>query len=143
MDWQLGRYSSPVLDISYFMFSSTDRKLREEHYDKLIKLYHNSLSNTIRKLGSDPEKLFSFNDLQGELKRYGRFGLLLAPVLLQIITSKASDIPDMDDFAEQMANNTKTLEESVAAFSSTGTVDQYNQRVRDVVKDGILLSYFE
>lgn len=125
------------------MFSSTDRKLREEHYDKLIKIYHNALSNTITKLGSDPEKLFSFNDLLGELKRYGRFGLLLAPILLQIITSEPSDIPDMDKFAEDMANNAKTMDESMAAFSSTATLDKYNQRVRDVVKDGLLLSYYE
>lgn len=125
------------------MFSSTDRKLREEHYDKLIKVYHKSLSNTITKLGSDPEKLFSFNDLLGELKRYGRFGLLLAPILLQIITSEASDIPDMDELAEDFANNTKTMDESMAVFSNMGTVDKYNQRVRDVVKDGLLLNYYK
>ncbi len=125
------------------MFSSTDRKLREQHYDKLIKIYHNSLSNTLTKLGSDPEKLFSFNDLQGELKRYGRFGLLLAPILLQIITSNPSDIPDMDEFAEDMANNKKTLDESMAAFANNSSLETYNQRVRDVVKDGILLSYYQ
>lgn len=125
------------------MFSSTDRKLREEHYDKLIKIYHKSLSNTITKLGSDPEKLFSFNDLLGELKRYGRFGLVLAPILLQIITSEASDIPDMDEFAEQMADNTKTMDDSMAVFANMGTVDKYNQRVRDVVKDGLLLNYYK
>lgn len=125
------------------MFSSTDRKLREEHYDKLIKIYHSSLSNTISKLGSDPEKLFSFNDLLGELKRYGRFGLLLAPILLQIITSKPDDIPDLDDFAEDLANKTKSMDESIAAFANNTTIDQYNQRVRDVVKDGILLNYFQ
>ncbi|KAJ6632706.1 hypothetical protein Bhyg_16079 [Pseudolycoriella hygida] len=143
LDWQLARYSSPVLDISYFMFSSTDRKLREEHYDKLIKTYYNSLSNTITKLGSDPEKLFSFNDFLGELKRFSRYGLILAPVLLQIITSKPTDIPDMDEFAEQLQNNTKTVDESMAVFASTDTLEQYNQRVRDVVKDGMLLNYFE
>lgn len=143
MDWQLGRYSSPVLDITYFMFSSTDGKLRADHYDKLIKIYHNALSNTITKLGSDPEKLFSFNDLLGELKRFGRFGLLFAPVMLQFITSKASDIPDMDEFAEDIKNNTKTMDESIQAFTSSSTLDEYNQRVRDVIKDGILLSYYQ
>ncbi|XP_037052130.1 uncharacterized protein LOC119085750 [Bradysia coprophila] len=143
LDWQLGRYSSPVLDISYFMFSSTDRKLREQHFDKLIKIYHSSLSNTIRKLGSDPDKLFSFSDLQGELKRYGRFGLILAPILLQIITSNPGDIPDMDEFAEDMANKTKTMDESMATFASISSLEVYNQRVRDVVKDGMLLGYYE
>lgn len=125
------------------MFSSTDRNLREKHYDKLIKIYHNALSNTITKLGSDPEKLFSFNDLLGELKRFGRFGLVLAPILLQIITTKPSDIPDMDQFAEDMANNKKTMDESMAEFANAASLDKYNQRVRDVVKDGILLNYYE
>lgn len=94
-------------------------------------------------MGSDPEKLFSFNDLLGELKRFGRFGLVLAPVLLQIITSNPSDIPDMDEFAESMANNTKTMDESVKAFGGIGPIDKYNQRVKDVVKDGLLLNYFQ
>lgn len=125
------------------MFSSTDRKLREDHYDKLIKIYYKALSNTISKLGSDPEKLFSFNDLLGELKRYGRFGLILAPILLQIITTKPSDIPNMDEFADNIANNTKSVEETIAEFANNSTLDEYNRRVREVVKDGLLLNYYK
>lgn len=125
------------------MFSSTDRLLREKHFDKLIKIYHDSLSNTIKKLGSDPEKLFSFNDLLGELKHYGRFGLILAPILLQVITSNPDDIPDLDEFAEDMASNAKTMDESMATFANMSSLEVYNQRVRDVVKDGMLLGYFE
>lgn len=123
------------------MFSSTDRQLREQHYNKLIKIYHHSLSNTIRKLGSDPEKLFTFNDLLGELQRFGRYGLIMAPILLQVVTSSPDDIPDMDKFADDMASNKTTLDEGMAEFKKASTLHVYNQKVRDVFKDGILLGY--
>lgn len=125
------------------MFSSTDRKLREAHYDKLIKIYHNALSNTISKLGSDPEKLFSFNDFLGELKRFGRYGLIMGPILLQIITSNPDDIPNLDELAEEMTKSDKTMDENVKAFASVASLEKYNERVRDIVKDGLLLDYFE
>ncbi|KAF5305766.1 hypothetical protein FQR65_LT07662 [Abscondita terminalis] len=32
IDWQFSRFGSPALDISYFLFSSTDRKTREKLY---------------------------------------------------------------------------------------------------------------
>lgn len=79
----------------------------------------------------------------GELKRNGRFGLIMAPVLLQIITSNPDEIPDMDEMAENMANNTKTMDESMAAFTGMSSLEAYNQRVRDVVKDGLLLGYYQ
>lgn len=129
MDWQLGRYSSPALDLTYFIFSSTDRKLREYHYDKLIKIYYNALSTAIVKLGSNPEKLFTFDDLLNELKVYGRFGLIYAPVLLQIVTAKSDGLPDSDELAE-------------LAGGVNLTENEYGQRVRDAIKDGMLLSYF-
>lgn len=84
------------------------------------------------KLGSDPEKLFTFDDLTNELKLYGRFGLIFAPVLLQIVTSKTDGLPDIEETADSASGGvTVNLTET-----------EYSQRVRDTMKDGMLLSYF-
>ncbi|XP_055296755.1 uncharacterized protein LOC129565669 [Sitodiplosis mosellana] len=45
IDWQICRYSSPVLDIVYYIFLSTTRELRGRNYNIYLKTYHESLSN--------------------------------------------------------------------------------------------------
>lgn len=44
LDWQMARYSSPVLDVVYFIFCCTTKQLRNAHYDELLHIYHASKS---------------------------------------------------------------------------------------------------
>lgn len=47
IDFQVSRYSSPVLDIMYFIFTSTTRELRGRNYNIYLKTYHETLSDLI------------------------------------------------------------------------------------------------
>lgn len=38
IDFQLARYASPALDISFFIYSGTQQSLREHHYNELLKV---------------------------------------------------------------------------------------------------------
>lgn len=49
LDWQISRYVSPIVDIIYFIFNCTTKKLRDAHYDGFLKTYHKSLSKHITK----------------------------------------------------------------------------------------------
>lgn len=49
LDWQVSRCSSPIIDIVYFVFCCTTKKLRDAHYDDFLNTYHESLSLNIRK----------------------------------------------------------------------------------------------
>lgn len=49
LDWQISRYSLPVIDISYYMFCCTTKEVRDAHYDEFLKVYHESLSAHIRR----------------------------------------------------------------------------------------------
>lgn len=49
LDFQISRYSSPIIDIIYFVFCCTTKELRDAHYDEFLKIYHESLSSNIRK----------------------------------------------------------------------------------------------
>lgn len=64
IDYQLARLASPATDISFFIYSCTLQDLREKHYDELIKIYHESLSDLLIKLNCNPQKLFPFTALQ-------------------------------------------------------------------------------
>ncbi|OXU16940.1 hypothetical protein TSAR_016076 [Trichomalopsis sarcophagae] len=68
LDFQLARCVSPVLDLSFFIYSCTDQTLREKHFDDLLKIYYNELSKTIKVLGSNPEKVYSWEQFSKEVK---------------------------------------------------------------------------
>lgn len=91
-------------------------------------------------MGSDPNKLFTFDDLQDQFKKFGRYALIIAPMLLHILTTKPDDIPDLDNLAEDFKD--KPLEEGMKAWMDIAPLDKYNARVRDVVQDILRLGYY-
>lgn len=48
LDWQLSFCSSPINDISLFLFCSLTKNLRDTHYNEFLKIYHEHLSAHIR-----------------------------------------------------------------------------------------------
>lgn len=100
VDWQISHYSPPVIDVLYHIFSSTDKPFRDQYYETLLKTYYKSLSDTIRKLGSDPNKMYTYDNLLMQMKKYGDYALLLAPMIILIRVAKAKDVSNLDDYAE-------------------------------------------
>ncbi|XP_020710180.1 uncharacterized protein LOC105689851 [Athalia rosae] len=75
LDFQLARCSSPVLDVSFCIYTCTEKLLRDEHYEDLLKIYHNELSKTISALGSDPKKLYPWDVFMKEIKEQSVHGI--------------------------------------------------------------------
>lgn len=88
------------MDLLYHIFSATDKSFRKQHYDTLLKTYYQSLSESIRKLGSDPNKLYTFENLEMQLRKYGEFALVCGPMIIQIKVANAKDIGNLDDYSE-------------------------------------------
>ncbi|KAB0799214.1 hypothetical protein PPYR_07094 [Photinus pyralis] len=128
IDWQMARVGSPVLDLSCFLFTSTDKQLRDQHYDSLIKEYYDSLSSFLIELGSDPEVLFPFNILQEHLKIFSVYGLFMAIQSLYFMVSGEDEIPDVHNFTSE--------EEGMVQMKYVPkNIDRYTSRIRDVVVD--------
>ncbi|KAJ6638157.1 hypothetical protein Bhyg_10890 [Pseudolycoriella hygida] len=138
LDWQIARYASPACDISHYLFCCTTKKLRDQHYESLLKIYYKSFSDLLNRLGSDAEKLFSFEALLNEMKKNGRYGILIAMVLLPLITSVADDIPDLDEVSEKIRRGDK-LDAKLFIFEKTE--DVYNTKMRDIILDMDRLGY--
>lgn len=141
VDWQLTHYSPPVIDVLYNIFSATDKPFRDLHYEQLLKTYYSSLSETIRKLGSDPNKLYPYENFKEQLRKYSDYALLLAPLIIAIRVAKAKDVVNLDDYAECLergedADIVKQFDdESRAEFSK-----QINGLITDLVDYGYLKS---
>lgn len=68
LDFQLSRCSSPAMDIAFFIYTCTEKALRDDHYDDMLKLYHEELSKNINALGSDPKKLYPWETFIAEVR---------------------------------------------------------------------------
>lgn len=139
VDWQLCRYGSPTLDLYTHIFTSTERELRQPEYENLLKHYYNSLSTIVTKLGSDLDKLFTYDDLQHEMKRFAKFGFLIGTMMTQMITADADDISDLNEFSENISKN----EGAVNMFNELSEKSQrlYVKRINDILGDLVDLGY--
>lgn len=133
MDWQAVRYVSPATDLVNIIFLSTDKAFRDNEYANLLQLYHKSLSKTVKLLGSDPDKLFTFDDLQAELKKHGSFALLMAPMAIQTSVADSSEISNLDEMCDKMAEG-EGQQEFITGLNETAQFE-YNRRLNGVFED--------
>lgn len=129
IDWQITQWCSPAMDLSHYIFSSTEKELRDEHYDDLLRVYYDSLSELLRRVGSDAEKLFKFSDLQDQLRKFGRYGLIMSPMVIMISMAKPENIPDMDKVADDQQNA-----DNFDGMKKTDDLG-YKKRMADVIRD--------
>lgn len=53
------------------------------------------------RLGCDPDKLFPYEALQEQLRKFGLFAVAMGAMLLPSLTANQSDIPDLDEASEK------------------------------------------
>lgn len=61
LDFQLARCASPVLDLSFLIYSCTLKPFRDQYFDDALKFYHDQLCSTIELLGTDPRKVYPWD----------------------------------------------------------------------------------
>lgn len=90
------------------------------------------------RLGSDPEQLFSFDMMQDHFRKYGKFGLVLANMLLPMMTADSGNAVDMDALCEKI-NDGEHVDGSV--FVSEKSQSRLATRLRGVIADMVRLDY--
>ncbi|XP_063244577.1 uncharacterized protein LOC134544681 [Bacillus rossius redtenbacheri] len=126
LDLQLSRYSSPVTDIAYFLYCCTEGTVRREAYKSLLSDYYNSFSQFLRKLGSDPEKMFPYSAFKEHLSKFSQFGLAMALVAMPLFTAASEDTLGVEHFGKETADE---------AFSKVACNERYLRRMGDVIED--------
>lgn len=108
------------------------------HFEVFI---FSSIENHIfhfHRLGSDPEKLFPYDLMLEHFRKFARFGLILANLLLPVMTTESGNGANLDQVAEQYKAgepSTKNI------FITDKTRDKFEKRLRDVVVDLVRLEY--
>lgn len=99
IDFQLARYASPAVDLSFFTYSCTDNKMRTQYYDSMLKIYHEAAADLIKDLGSDPDKVFPYEGLLNEMKEVGKFGCGMGIESLPLSMQEEHEVLDIDEIA--------------------------------------------
>lgn len=77
-DFQVSCDSTPIYDLAYSLYSGTTGDLLN-NLDDYQRLYHDSLTETLREFGISAERIYSFDTFKKDWKRYCI--LCLAPVI--------------------------------------------------------------
>ncbi|KAG7301170.1 hypothetical protein JYU34_014018 [Plutella xylostella] len=126
VDYQTITAGCPANDLLYFIFTSSDKAFRGQHYQSLIDHYHRQLSDALKRLGKDVDNIYSKETLEQEVKELLPFGLLIAIFILPIVTVEAESAPKFDDITDMEI-------EPNALYA-----DRFNGIVDDCVEWGVL-----
>lgn len=75
--------------------------------------------------------------MQEQLRKFGRFGLILATILIPIVTKDAGNSLNVDEITNK--GNTNTTFQSL--FVSDNSRSKFEKRLRDVIIDMVRLEY--
>ncbi|XP_011699915.1 PREDICTED: uncharacterized protein LOC105457133 [Wasmannia auropunctata] len=96
LDFQHARCASPITDLSFLVYSCTQKSFRDEHYDDILKIYHSELSSAIKSLGSDPEKIYPWDFFMREVKETFIVGLMFSLEAIPFCLLDSSQSFDLD-----------------------------------------------
>lgn len=65
IDFQIVRYSWPPLDLAIILMCTTEKAMRDEYWDSLMRGYFDELHSTLRAGGiEDPDSVYSWERFQ-------------------------------------------------------------------------------
>lgn len=62
----------------------------------MLKCYYESLSATVKSLGSNPDELFTFENLNDELRRCGNYVLIVLSIMTEVQKADSSEVSNLD-----------------------------------------------
>ncbi|CAG9564336.1 unnamed protein product [Danaus chrysippus] len=124
IDYQTVQTGNPVADVMYFIFTGSDKKFREQYFNKSIEHYYEELCKAFKRFGLNPEQVYSREDFDYELKKIKPVGLLSSIFCLLVITADKENVP-------------KVSEELVFDDFAIDPNDLYIERINDIVEDYI------
>jgi thiamine kinase-like enzyme len=127
LDWQNSKYSSPVFDLSYFLFSCiSDEDI--DDMDTILEDYYKSFTGFLKRLGSNFGNEYSLERFLEEWRKYSKNGILQALLPLKLSFSEEDDIPDIAKTVESGQDVAKAF--LVDIKNKTG----FKNRVKPIVK---------
>lgn len=81
-DFQEVRFSSPVVDLTFFMYMNTPAEIRDRLWDEFLKLYHDTLYSSLMELlkcSADDARIqpYNFENFMQHFKKFAFYGVMI------------------------------------------------------------------
>lgn len=80
IDFQLAYVSSPVNDLSHIFYSGAS-KTEMAKLNEYLEVYYSSFASFVEELGADPLKIYPFEALKADWKKYASRGLIMGELI--------------------------------------------------------------
>lgn len=100
VDFQLCNYTSPAMDLLYFLNTSISDDIYFNHKDEVLKEYQQTLSATMASLGCKASPP-SIGDLQKAMKERAVIGMIASFTILPIILVEKSEVRNIDEMLSE------------------------------------------
>ncbi|XP_018566835.1 uncharacterized protein LOC108907579 [Anoplophora glabripennis] len=124
LDFQLSKEGSPCCDLSYCFYSGAPKELLKD-LDYFLKVYHDSLSETLKAFGCDSGKLYPFQELKNDWKRYCKMGVMMSLMIWKIKCTPEENVIDFND--------TRPAEEKEKIFQTGYDQDAFKKISRSLI----------
>jgi len=99
VDFQLCCYTTPALDLLYFLSTSPAQEIVENKKDVLLNEYLSTLSATMKQLGCKTQPPI-MEELKAILKRRASYGMIAAFTVLPIVMCCKTQVKDLDEIMD-------------------------------------------
>ncbi|XP_063633812.1 uncharacterized protein LOC134804603 [Cydia splendana] len=120
MDFQLVFDGDPLRDLLYFIFTATDEAFRRSHYHTMLDLYHERLSEALRRFQIDVETVYPESTYRAQIEEYSMVGLTIAVTVLPLVLMEEEDVPKFDDVTDFAVQGSKLYNERL-----NGVINNY------------------
>ncbi|XP_063932832.1 uncharacterized protein LOC135144705 [Zophobas morio] len=103
LDWQVSKFTSPVTDLSYFLFAGISKEDIAD-IDTILKDYYRHFCEYLRRLGSKFADTYTVENFFDGWKKYGKYGLVMCIMPIKSLYSEKKDLPDIAEAADRGLN---------------------------------------
>lgn len=128
VDWQIARSCSPITDLSYMFYCSTDVPIRAKYNTRIFNMYYEVLRKQLTYFGCDVEECYPHAVFENHLKEFLPYGLLMSTIVVPLVLSNKGTELEVVEMCETDDSNAKKM--------------QYTELSKDRVK-GIVDDFIE
>lgn len=144
VDYQLSHKSSPVADIHYMIFTSTDYATRKLHYHDWLDYYHSQLDKRLANFGLKANSVYPRDQFDADLKRTAKAFLGQAVMVASIVVRETADAAVFVDSMNTVDRNVSMEELTDQVKLSTTkpeTVKNFKRKIQELVDSLIEFGY--
>jgi hypothetical protein len=116
------------VDLSYYIFACISKE-DLQNLDDILIIYYRSFADQLKQLGvNNPDVLYPFQQFLDEWKKYCKFGVMVATLIMKICATDKNEVVDVAHFAEKGEDISNTFLKEIK------DKDTFRNRIRPIVE---------